>query len=437
MKKNYTLLMLLFVNTVLFAQNNDFNNGAADGGLWSNTANWSLAATPSSLQTVRTANSAVSFVNANFTIKTLQNLNSTTGDRYVNSSAGGILTIDPNTATLASAIAIQNVSSSPVKLGLRGKITIQNSIPTAFSRITSANNIDNSIEFESTSVLNLQTPLEIFKAGGATSGNNYTFNGKIEGTANIRIAANTTATFGNAVSNAGYTGEIVLSVGSSLIVNTTDNIVFYDGIKIQVNGNNASTTLNGANVFNSGITVGGTNTYNFNVNKNQSGLTFIIFQGGGTLNMVINSAVTNLTFADNSANPWLTGTLNITGFQNGVIRFGTNNQGLTAAQLTQITADNGGEPLALDSQGFLVNASTLSNNQFEIDKEMPIIKTTLVNNQIDFNSPQNNVKIIDMSGRILFTNSTINQNNISVDFLVPGHYIAVFADKSVERFIKQ
>lgn len=436
MKNNYKFLLLLFVNTILFAQNNDFSNGADNGGLWSSAANWSLAAAPSAAQTIRTANAAVSFVNANFTIKSLQNLNSSTTDRFVNSSGANILTIDANNATLATAIAIQNVSASPVKLGLRGRVNIQNSIATAFSRITCANNVDNSIEFENTSILTLTSPLEVFRAAGASAANNFIFNGKIDGSANLRLAANTTATFGNSVSNSGYTGEIVLSLNSSLIVNTPDNVVFYDGLKIQVNGTTATTTLNGANVFNSGITVGGTNSFSLNVNKNQSGLTNLIFQGAGTLNLALNSLVTNLTFVDNSANSWSTGTLNITGFRNGVIRFGTNSQGLTTAQLAQIVTSPS-VTVALNSQGFLVDASTLSNGDFTDGKPLPIIKSTVVNSTVNFSTLQNSVKIIDLNGRTLLTSTASNQSEIAVDFLTAGHYFMIFDNKKVERFIKQ
>lgn len=437
MKKNYSFLLLILCTSITVAQTfNDFNNGAADGGLWSSAANWTLG-TPISTHTVRTTNSAVSFVDANFTVARLQNANTSTTDRFVNSKDGGILTIDPNTATLASAIAITNVSASAVKLGLRGKITINNSAgATAFSRITNANNVDNSTEFESTSILILTTPLEIFKAGGATASNNYFFNGKIEGAANFRLAANTIAIFGNSVSNAGYTGEMVLQATSSLIVNTADDVIFYDGLKIQVNGNNASTTLNGANVFKSGITVGGTNTFTFNINKNQSAMTNIIFQGAGTLNLVVDNAVTNLTFANNSANPWLTGTINITGFKNGVIRFGNDNTGLTAEQLSQISA-TGINAFALDSEGYLIDAATASLNDFEENTINPIAYPTLASNKIYFKKLQNNVKIFDINGKVLVHKTTVDQSEIDIETLSSGMYFILFDNKKVERFLKK
>ena len=430
--------MLLFFNTVLFAQNNDFNNGGADGGLWSNSANWTLGITPTSVHTVRTANSATSFVDANFTVFRLQNLNSTDTDRFVNSSSGGILTIDQNNPTASTAIAIQNVSANGVKLGLRGRINIQNAAgATAFSRITNANNAANSIEFENTSILTLTTPLEVFKASATTAANNFFFNGKIEGSGNFRVAANTTATFGNSVTNAGYTGELVLLGGASFIVNTTDDIIFYDGLKIQVNGN-ASTTLNGANVFASGIVVGGTNTFNFNINKNQSSMTNIIFQGAGTLNLAIGAGVTNLSFADNKASTWEAGsTLNITNYSEGVVRFGTDNTGLTVDQLSKIVVDGSGGPVALNSSGFLVNASSLSIDDFEEKTIKPIAYPTLTSDKLYFNTPQNNVKIFSLNGQILEHNTSNNQSEIGVEFLSAGLYLIVFDNLKVEKFLKK
>ena len=56
--------------------------------------------------------------------------------------------------------------------------------------------------------------------------------------------------------------------------------------------------------------------------------------------------------------------MNITNYTEGVIRFGTGNTGLTTDQLAQISADNGGAPLALDNNGYLVNESSLSVDDF-------------------------------------------------------------------------
>lgn len=424
MKKNYTLFLLVFLSTFITAQENNFNNQGGDL-LWSNAANWSLAEVPIPAHTVRLPLIAESQVDLDLTILKLMTVFSTGGD--VSVAGDNTVTINPN---LANGIAIENASGNDVSLIFKGKVTINN--PLGFSNMRNGNGTGNTIEFAAGSLLTLSSGFQ----PSSGSNNNFFFNGKIEGTANLRFGANTTSTFANTVSNTGYTGELVQLLNTSLIVNTPDDIVFYDGLKIQVNGNNASATLNGENVFKSGITVGGTNTYTFNVNKNQNAMTNIIFQGGGTLNLVVDNAVTNVSFANNSANEWLTGTINITGFKNGVIRFGTDNTGLTAGQLSQIKA-TGITAFALDSNGYLIDAATASVGDFEENTINPIAYPTLASDKIYFKKLQNNVKIFDITGKVLVHNTTKDQSEIAVETLASGMYFIVFDNKKVERFLKK
>jgi hypothetical protein len=427
MKTNYFKMVCLLCTSFLFAQNNDFNNQGGDL-LWSNPLNWSLGAVPTTAnaEAVRLPLLLESNVDADFTIKKIQNIFGVLGNATVGGS--GSITLNPG---VLNAYAIENVSNNNVNLSFRGNLVLNNSA--GFSRIRNLNGTSNAIEFRDTSVLTLTTPLEIFTG----SSNDFRFNGTLAGGANLRLAANSAVTFGGTSSNPNYTGEIVFLINSVLTVNTADDNIFYSGPKIQINGTNASIVLNGANVFASNIVIGGSSAFTFTANKNQNDLRAITISANGTLNLVVGSEVTNLTFDDNSEFPWNAGTVNITGFQNGIIRFGTNNEGLTTEQLAQIVADNGGEALALDSNGFLVEASTLSINDFQSEKANPIIKSTFVKNQIQFNAPQNSVQIIDMSGRVLLNSNAVNQNELSVDFLQTGQYIAVFGDKIVERFIKK
>ncbi|MGK0290020.1 MAG: hypothetical protein ACI86H_001475 [bacterium] len=426
MKKIYTLLLLLFINTVLFSQDIDFTNNAGTGDkLWSTATNWTPNGVPSAANTVRLPLVVESIVDADFTITKIQTPFSTLGDVAV----GGTNTITIN-AAVANAIAIENASGNDVSLIFKGKVNINN--PAGFSNMRNANGTGNTIEFAAGSLLTLSSGFQ--PSSGAN--NNFIFNGNIDGTGNFRLGANTTATFGNTVSNTGYAGELVQLLNSSIIVNTADDVVFYDGLKIQVNGNNASATLNGANVFNSGIIVGGTNTYTLNVNKNQNAMTNIIFQGGGTLNLAVDNAVTNLYFANNSANDWLTGTINITGFKNGVIRFGTDNTGLTAGQLSQIKA-TGITAFALDSDGYLIDAATASLSDFEENTINPIAYPTLASDKIYFTKLQNNVKIFDITGKVLVHKTAVDQSEIEVENLSSGMYFIVFDNKKVERFLKK
>lgn len=424
MKKNYTLLLLIFLSTFINAQENNFNNQGGDL-LWSNAANWSLAEVPTPAHTVRLPLIVESKVDLDLSILKLMTVFSTEGD--VSVAGDKTVTINPN---LANGVAIENASGNDVSLIFKGKVTINN--PAGFSNMRNANGTGNTIEFAAGSLLTLSSGFQ----PSSGSNNNFLINGNINGTANLRLGTDTTVTFGNTVSNTGYTGELVQLGNSVIIVNTADNIVFYDGLKIQVNGNNASATLNGENVFKSGITVGGTNTYTFNVNKNQSAMTNIIFQGGGKLNLVLDNAVTNLSFANNSANAWSTGTINITGFKNGVIRFGTDNTGLTAGQLSQIKA-TGITAFALDSNGYLIDAATASIGDFEENTINPIAYPTLASDKIYFKKLQNNVKIFDITGKVLVHKTAVDQSEIEVENLSSGMYFIVFDNKKVERFLKK
>jgi hypothetical protein len=351
MKTNYYSFLLMMLSTLLFAQNNDFNNGSGDL-LWSNPANWTLGEVPNLTNTaaVRLPLLVESNIDTNVSIRKIQNLFGAAGNISVGGT--GMMTIDGGAA---NANVVENVTANNHQLNFKGNVTINNAA--GFSRIRNQNGTQNTIRFDAGSTLTLTTALELF-TGSNNAG--YLFNGALAGPANFRLAAGVTATFGATSNNTNFSGEFVFLANSNLIVNTADNGLFYSGLKLQVNGSGGTVTINGANVLQSGISVGGTNVFNAVFNKNQSAMTNIVFGGGGVLNLTIGTDVNNLSFANNSANIWSSGTLNIINFEDGVIRFGTDNTGLTSSQLAQINAPAAGEPLDLDSNGFLVKQSSLA-----------------------------------------------------------------------------
>jgi hypothetical protein len=431
MKIKIFTLACLICSTFLFAQNNDFNNGGGDL-LWSNSANWTLGVVPNTTNTgqVRLPLLVESLVDTDITIKKIQNLFGTSGNVFVSGDA--TLILNPDTANFA---AIDNVSNNDVTLSFKGNVEINN--PAGFTLIKNTNGASNNIEFADGSTLTLTTNLS---TTGGSNNAGFSFNGSLAGDGNLRFGANTTSTFGSTSSNDGYLGELPFLTNSAVIVNTADNNVFYNGLKLQVNGNNASIEINGENVIACNIVVGGSNSFTFAANKNQSSMNTIAFSADGTLNLVVDASVTNLSFADNSDSEisnWNAGTLNITGYQEGVIRFGTDNSALTADQLSQIVADNDDEAVALDQDGFLVNESSLSNVNFESNMNKRMLNSTIATNQLSFITPQNSVKIIDINGRVLVNNDSNNQTVLSIESLSPGHYFAVFEGKNVERFIKK
>ena len=437
MKNYYLTILLTLLCAFSFAQNNDFTNGGGDF-LWSNAANWSLGVVPNTTNTgiVRVTLPVESLVDVDVTIKKIQNSFGTAVDTPV--AGNSILTIDPG----ANAVyGIENVSDSDVNLIFKGKVTINNtagvSISNTLMRNTNGNSNDvNGIVFDSGSVLTLNTPLE---ARAGTGGAVFNFNGNLAGTAPVRVSANATCVFGSTSDNSGFDGDFVfVGAGGAFVVDTADNTTFLpSGHKFQVNANNVSAEINGANVIQGNFVVGGSNTLSIDFNKDQGNMGFVSFPADGTLNLNIDNSVANLSFANCSEEAWNAGTLNISGFTEGVVRFGTDNTGLTAGQLSQITADNGGEPVALDSNGYLVNASSLSTNDFDKDTLGRISYPTLTDNKIFFKKPQENLKIFDLNGRMVIEKQSDNQTEIEVKTLNKGLYFIVFANNKVEKFIKQ
>ena len=73
--------------------------------------------------------------------------------------------------------------------------------------------------------------------------------------------------------------------------------------------------------------------------------------GDGDLNLTINANATEVNFADHANVNWGAGKLVVSGFVDNVMKFGTNAQGLTAAQLAKI--DVGGRNPEIAANGKL------------------------------------------------------------------------------------
>ena len=184
------------------------------------------------------------------------------------------------------------------------------------------------------------------------------FQGALTGTANLQFSA--AATFAAGSDNAAFNGDLVFTFNAvGVTANTTANGAFLKaGRKIQVNNTNCNLTLTGANSCRGNINVGGSNAFTLNINANQEAFgTVTVTNGPLTINVA--TTVTNLSFANSAAIAWGTGSIVITGYQPGEIRFGTTSTALTSTQLAKITADGiaTGQSLALDTNGYLVPAS--------------------------------------------------------------------------------
>jgi hypothetical protein len=213
------------------------------------------------------------------------------------------------------------------------------------------------------SVSTLTTPARIVSQLPLIS--KVVFRGSINGDANLQFSGN--AEFDTGSDNTTFNGDMVFTANAvNVTANTTGNGAFLKaGRKVQVNFTNCSLILNGANSCKGNIDVGGTNAFALNINANQEVFgTVTIANGSLTINVA--PTVTNLSFTNSATIVWGTGTVAITGYLSGEIRFGTNNSALTASQLAKITADGIaiGQALALDANGFLVLASSIANTSW-------------------------------------------------------------------------
>lgn len=333
------------------AQNNVFTNSGV-GNDWSTVDNWNAEGIAGVGDTVQ-LNATTMNVDANYTVATFQN-SFGTADSVVSSSGGGVLTIDP---LGNNNVAITNVTGNAgSNLQFTGNVTIDNTATnTAISLITFGNSTSNVITFATGSTLNITSPIEIVSSSGRTVNFNGTLTGgnPVEslGTAGIRIAANTTGvTFGATADNTGFDGDIVFFANSSVVSESTVAGGFVNtGHKIQINGSGTSLTLNGAGGMQGNVVIGAGNSFGLIANANQESMGFLNLGNGSSFGLTIGSAVTELAFSDSSAFDWETGTVSITGFKENTIRFGTDENGLTATQLSQID----GGIYSLTSGGYL------------------------------------------------------------------------------------
>lgn len=329
--------------------------GGADNN-WSSTTNWSGGDVPdtNTESAGPGANGGVTFqVDANFTINNF--IDGFAGAGTTTTVGGpGTLTIDRNQTAFANGI--DNATGDVGGLLLfTGNVRIANSASTGTNAVTgirNANSAGNVTRFDTTSSLTLNSILQTVTSVGGRIEFNGTF---APSTADMQINSNNVF-FGTGHDSSNYGRDFVFFVNGKLVVEA--GTVLNEGRKFQVNGNNAILQLDGADVINrANINVGGTNNFRIDVNANQTkmgGLTDV----GGALTINVGPSVTSLWFLDSalSAEFWGTGTLTINGFRENTIRFGTDANGLTTAQLAAINEG----AYFLKSNGYLTTGAVSS-----------------------------------------------------------------------------
>ncbi|MDF3131187.1 PEP-CTERM sorting domain-containing protein [Kiritimatiellaeota bacterium B1221] len=335
-----TVVLSAVCFTSLFAQTHTDWNGGGASDIWSDAANWS-AGTPDTHSEVARY---LSFPTIDIEVDSDHTINSYLdgfdgAGQTTTISGTGVLTIDRNLA--GYSVGINNATGGvggTLKFG--GKVTIDNSLGGA-TAVQNSNGTNNITEFAAGSTLTLNTNFQVNNSGS------YRFNGTLAGSADFIAASSPGISFGVGHDSSGYTGNVIYYSNGKVAVD--GGTVLRNSQRFQVNGNNSELELNAADAINgAGISIAGTNTFLLDANADQDDMGFLNL-GEGTLNLDLAVGVTDLSFADSSAFDWTGGTVNITGFREGVIKFGNDDTGLTAGQLN--TIDDG--IYSLTAEGYL------------------------------------------------------------------------------------
>ena len=321
---------------VIVVTQSTFNNAGGDK-LWSNIINWSNGIPNVSTAKVTLNDSLILDVNAEIgQIKLVGGF----GNASVSSNNNSTLTITGEGVTAP----IQN-NGLNVDLNLNLKIILSSLDDIENFQVNGGGT--SSIAFGENSDLTINVPTKLLAQGNKT----IDMNGVIRGLGQFQIAGNSKVIFGNTSNNSNFNGVLeFFGSGASITANTSSGNSFLDNSKkLLVSNTGASLKLNESNILNGNIEIGD-NNLSIDVIANQDSIGTITI-GNDTLKINIDTAVTQLSFTDNSLSNWGSGTITIIGFQDNLIRFGTNENGLTSNQLEQINIGLGS--VKINNLGYL------------------------------------------------------------------------------------
>ncbi len=428
MKKHYLILFFVTLSFSGFSQS-IFNNDEDQTGdsMWTTANNWNTNVVPDATVGYLQINQNV-ILNIPVTHKWIRGGNGT-----VTISGSGSITISD--------------SNTDISGGMQGNSTSFNiNVPVIFDSdgikniFLGGNNRE--IIFNSSVTCNSVTSVV-----AANPSRFVQFNGVQSGSEVLRFTSNSGGEFSATSDNSNLIAGLQVADGCNVVSNSTTAGGFLGdnsgASKFQVNGDGSTLTLNGSDIFQGYINIGGDmENYSFtlNINENQPNIGSIRFSNAastGVLNLNIATSVTEVSFDDSSS--FDIANINIIGFEPGEIRFGTDNAGLTSTQLSNITADGvaTGMEVALDPNGYLVLASSLGLNDEILNKKTRISYPTTVDDIINFTSGQSNVQIFDITGKIVLTNKASEVESLDLSFLTAGIYVIKYDNKHVERIIKK
>ncbi len=340
------LLFCLLVSTTFVSSQIVFNNGSGDSE-WTNAANWS-AHVPNGQQ-------ARAKFNVGGTINVSANV---TVDQMIFPDAGAVVNTFSSTGSNGSITMTGWNTSQPLQTNKIGQ-TITFNIPFTFD--SRANAVETFKFNKASANLTFNEPFTVNDEfvivanhiePNATQVN---FNHSLTGNGNVKFGSKSRPIFGPNYNGANYNGNLLIGGGTGapgvkLVSNVSDNGTFLKaGGIINVVNQGATITINGANTLKGNINTNN-NTIGLVINKNQSSIG-LISMGSGRINLSADAGVTSIAFADQSGANWGTGTIVITGVSDNEVSFGTDQNGLTAGQLSKITLN--GQPAAINNNGQL------------------------------------------------------------------------------------
>ena len=423
----FTLVFLTLFSLGSHAQTVEFDNAGGDGK-WSNTANWIGGALPTDANTVKISSSGKSSMDADLTILQMVSV----ADTQIIENGGKTLTIDRGQPQWG--IMINEVDSGGY-LKVDCDVVFDNNTDGANQLYLQANGEYTTVEMGENSTLELITRGQ---TAGKGEGVKVLLNGKIFGDGPFFFGPGTTGNeFGSTADLSGLIGEVRLINGSKAIVNMADDAIFRGkGHKLQANtmAVPGELTLNGANNFQGYFKLVEGSELIVNVNANQPDMDSIVFEPNSTLILNLDSAVTDVTFGDNSMWDWSTSKFVINNFRSNVISFG----GLTNAQLDSsiIAIDGNNDTIAIEltAFGFLQEVGYVSARAIEDQTSKRITYPTVTSGMVYFNSSVNELKVINIAGTMVMQFNSIENDAIDLSNLTSGMYFILIEEKA-ERII--
>jgi len=246
-------------------------------------------------------------------------------------SGPGTLTVNGNAANVLGFA--NQAGGSGGTLILNGNMVVNNTPGGVnnFTQVRNDNSAGNATVFDTGSTLTVNTPLVALTGIGGT----ISFNGTLASSASYLAIQANNVSFGVGHNSSGF-GQNIFFWGSNRKLAVDGGTVLATGLRFESQGLNNELELNGANAINgANLSITANNSMLLDVNSSQANMGTITLGLNTTLTIDLQAGVTDLFFANSSANSW-SGLVNITGFQEGVIKFGSDASGLTSGQLALI-----------------------------------------------------------------------------------------------------